>query len=179
MMKKMKISAVVAILAACACSAQAQLDGSTVNVSTYYPTSSSLWEAGPNVVVTGSTEYPTGSFPAYNAAFSVDVTDNQLIIINPDGTGYDSGSFNGFVLTIVSGPTITSATVDGSSAYAPVSLSVVGGDQIFVNNAGISAPGGEEIIDINTGSSSVPDGGLTIAMLGSAMTVLAFIRRKF
>jgi len=84
-MHEIRIASVAVLFAAWSYSAQAQLDGSTINVSAYYPDTSSVYQNGGNTVVSGSTEYPTGSFPSYNPTWSVDVTDNQMIIT---GSGF-------------------------------------------------------------------------------------------
>ena len=183
-LNQIKIASVGAILAVGTCLAQASggLDGSLVNVSAYYPTTSSVYDAGGNTVVTGAVEYPTGSFPYYNPGWQVDITDTQIIISDAGGFGfpYAGAPFNGWVLTILSGPVITSAAVDPSSQFDPVGISIVGGNQLFLNYSGVGGEGVESsIIDINSGPVSTPDGGLTVAMLGAVMSGLALIRRKF
>jgi len=177
-MQNFKIASVAALLGAWACSAQAGLDGSTVDVAAYYPSSSSIYQDGGVTTVGATVEYPYGTFPSYNGDISVDVTDTQMIISNPQGTSFLSAAFNGFILTVLSGPTITSATVDGSSAFDPTALTVVGGDEILVNFEGVTESGGDSVIDFTTAAASTPDGGLTVAMLGSVMAGLGLIRRK-
>jgi hypothetical protein len=130
------------------------------------------------VVVSAAVEYPAGSFPSYDPTLSIDITDTQLIITTPLGVSFTPASFNGFLLTIISGPSIVSAVADSSSQYKPVGISIVGGDQLYLNYEGVDFVGSSSsIIDINSGN-SIPDGGLTLAMLGTAMTGLSLIRRK-
>jgi len=175
--QKMAIAAAAVLLVAWTYSAQAGLDGATVNLSAYYPNSSSLFANGGNVVAPAT--YGTGFASSFSPGASAQVTDTQLIITqNLSATTYNPAAFDGWVLSIVSGATIVSASVDASSQVDPVSISIVGGDQLFLNYEGVTFPNGDSsIIDITT-RASVPDGGLTLAMLGMAMTGLSFIRRK-
>jgi hypothetical protein len=169
------LTAIAAMLPAA--SLQAGLSGSTVEVSAYYPDSSTVFQAGGNVVVSGAIEYPTGSFPFYNPGWQVDVNDTQLLIEwNGGGEGsYGVASFNGWVLDVISGPTIVSATVNGASGFNPIGIQIVGGNQLFVNFSGVTYPlGTTSIIDITT----VPEPSLGAMLICGSGLLLTTWRRR-
>lgn len=131
--------------------AHAGLGGSLVNVSAYYPDAGSLFADGGNQTVSGEIEYPTGTFQNYSGSWQIDITDTQLTITDTTSNGfpYFPASFNGWILTIVSGPSILSAAVNDTSDFDPVGISVVGGNQLLLNYSGVDGPtGGTSIIDI-------------------------------
>jgi hypothetical protein len=99
---------------------RASLIGSSVDVSTDYPTETAVYSDGGVKVVGNGVEYPTGSFSGYNPYFSVDLSGNQIIISNAVGTDFTGGvSFNGFVIKDLSG-SFLSATADAASNFSPV-----------------------------------------------------------
>jgi len=169
---KTKLVPVAALLAACVCSAQASgLDGATVDLAYYFPTSTSVYEEN------GTFTVPTAD-TVFFGQVEANVTDDQLIITTLVSSFFTPASFNGVVMTVVSGPTITSAVLDGASTLNPAGISIVGGDEILVNFSGDTlTPGAQTIVDINT-SSSVPDGGTTLGLLGMGFTGLLGLKRK-
>ena len=112
-------------------------------------------------------------------AKNLQITGNQLILTDIGGFsgGFVDFPFNGFDLTVVSGLGIQSAVADASSQFDPVGISIVGGDQLFLNYEGDSInPGWSSVIDYST--ASVPDGGMTSLLLGGALFGLGLLRRK-
>ena len=158
-------------------SAKAGLLGSVVNVSAYFPNTSTIFEAGSNVTVSSAIEYPADSFLQYDRFAQIDITDNQVIIKNTLNmpASFNSALFNGFVLTIISGPTISSAVVDPSSQADPVWIAVVTGNKLYVNFEGETvAAGASTIIDINP----IPEPS-TMSLVGLGFPLLfAFLRSK-
>jgi uncharacterized protein (TIGR03382 family) len=158
--------------------ASAGLLGSTVNVSTYFPDASTLFYDPGNAVVGASVEYPQGSYPPYNTSWEVDVSDNRITITDVLGTGlsFAPGSFNGFVLTVVSGPSIVSASVDAASTIVPVDVTVSGG-RLFINFAGVSDQDfGSGIVTFVTGDVPVP-APAALALFGLGLVALGARRR--
>jgi hypothetical protein len=132
--------------------ASAGLLGATVNVSTYFPNSSSLFEDPGDAVVSGAVEYPSGSYPNYNSSWQVDVADTSISITDLLGVGlsFAPAAFNGFVLTVVSGPAITSASIDPASTIVPVDVFISGG-ALFINFQGVEEePFGTGIVNFST-----------------------------
>jgi hypothetical protein len=172
---KLKITPVAVLFGVATGSAHAGLLGSTVNVSAYYPDSITIYQAGPNTTVTGAIEYPTGTFTAYNPSWQIDITDTQITISDTRGTGfpYQVASFNGWILSVLSGPSILSAVADGASQFNPVGISIVNGNQLFLNFSGVAGPAsGTSIIDITT----VPEPA-SLVLLGLGMVGIALLTR--
>ncbi|WP_337176916.1 hypothetical protein [Paludisphaera sp.] len=120
--------------------ATAGLMGSTVNVSAYFPETTNLYVDPGDVVVSAGVEYGPGSYAGYNSGIQADITDDRLVLTLPDGgTIFSSGNFNGFILRVLSGPTILSATVDGSSEFSPISVTLLNGNEVQINYAGVDA----------------------------------------
>jgi hypothetical protein len=163
------------LLTACYGTAHAGLIGATVDVGAYDPTSSSLFKDGGITTVSGAIEYPSGSFAGYNSSWQIDITDTQLILTDAapsNGFPFASAAFNGFILTVLSGPTLVSASVDPSSAFSPV-ISIVGGNELLLNYQGVTGSGAvSSIIDITTGASSVPEPATWLTVLTSGMGLL-------
>jgi hypothetical protein len=160
--------------------AQADLIGATVDVSAYYPNTSSLYADGGNTVVSDALEYPVGSFAHYNSSWAIDITDSQMLLewTNPNPGSFLPAAFNGFFLTIVSGPPILTAINDVSSDFAPVSISIVGGNVLQLNYQGLSIPASStSIIDITTGASAVPEPATWIPLFGCCVAGILVTRR--
>ncbi len=152
--------------------AAAGLLGSTVDVSARYPNDATVYSDPGNAVVTNGIEYASGSYAAYNQSWQVDVQDNQISITDALGTGLSFGTatFNGFVLNVISGPQILSASINNGSTIVPVGLSISNGS-LFINFSGVSQqPFGSAIIDFTTGDNG---GGVPEPATG-AMMLLGF-----
>jgi hypothetical protein len=160
-----------------ATAAYAQLTGATVNVSAYYPDSMSVYHDPGNVVVSAAVEYPSGSYPSYNPSWEVDVSADQLMIKDATSTGFpfQPADFNGFILEVLSGPTILSAAADPSSGFFPVSLSVVGGTKILANFQGVT--GGPGALSSIVNITFVPE-PQALTMLVTISLLLVHRRRK-
>jgi hypothetical protein len=130
--------------------ANAQLTGSTVNVSCYFPNSLSLYDNGGNKVVSAAVEYPAGSFPIYNPAWAINVTDNQIVLnwTDPLPENFTFASFNGFILSVISGPVISGASVNPASGFSPFSLTVDGSNRVLVNYQNVNFSASSSIIDL-------------------------------
>jgi hypothetical protein len=160
--------------------AQAGLIGATVDVSAYFPNTTSLYADGGNKVVSDALEYPVGSFGSYNGFWAVDITDSQMLI---EWTAFKFGPFqpaifNGFFLSIVSGPPILTAVNDVSAVFAPVSINIVGGNVLQLNYQGLSVPAfSTSIIDITTGASAVPEPAAWIPVFAGGVAGILVTRR--
>jgi hypothetical protein len=133
--------------------ARADLIGSHVTGTLYYPNLSTVF-AGPvgPVVVGPGIEFPSLAFDG-----TVDVTGSQIIWTATLSVIYGAGAFNGFDLLFSGAPMITNVTVNGSTTLPPVSFSFTGNDVKF-NLAGLSATAGQKtILDIQTSASAVPE----------------------
>jgi hypothetical protein len=145
--------------------AQAQdLAGSQVTVAGYCCTS----PPGAGTQVTNAltrtvgpgTEFPIGSFTSLSAGLAplpvaIDVG-SAYIELNYSAAGAAApGGFNGFVFTFAGGPTITGATLDPASTYAPAIT--FNGSQVFVNEAGLNIGATSmAMIDLTTAGAPVP-----------------------
>jgi hypothetical protein len=160
--------------------ARAGLLGASVNLSAYFPDSNTVFEDGGDVVVSAAVEYPTGSFVLYNTSWQIDITDNQIIISDEEGNGFPfaTASFNGWVLTVLSGPTIASASPNQFSQFTPVGISVLNGNQLFLNYSGVAGPRfGTSIIDVTT---TVPEtGSSALLLLAIGFAAIFCVKRRF
>jgi hypothetical protein len=111
----------------------------------------------------------------YDRFTQVDITDDQIVIkntLNMDAP-YNSAAFNGYVLTIISGPDILSAMTDPGSQCNPVGISIVNGNQLYLNFEGVTQGAGtSSIIDIAT----APEPSVT-ALLGVCLLALLALPR--
>jgi hypothetical protein len=150
------------LLAACAATlvavtsapafADTGLLGSTVDVTARFPDQSTIFFDPGAVLVTAGVEYPSGSYPPYNPSWEVDVGDHQIVISDALGTGlpFQPGTFNGFVLHVLSGLTIATSSIDAASTLVPVDTFVSGGD-LFINFVNVDQPKfGAAIVDFTT-----------------------------
>jgi hypothetical protein len=132
--------AAAAVWMANASPARADLIGSTVDVAAFYPDTSTLFQDGGLKVVGPGIEYPTGTFSAYNPNISVDLSAAQIdISLNGTSTFFLNASFNGFIITDLSG-IFLSASIDAASGFSPVSIQI-SGNQLLLNYADLSASG--------------------------------------
>lgn len=158
--------------------ASAGLLGSTVNVSAYFPNDATVFEDPGDALVSGGVEYLSGSYPTYNSSWQVDVADTSINITDLLSVGlpFTPAAFNGFVLTVVSGPAIASASINPASTIVPVSASVSGG-RLFINFSGVgAAAGGTAIVDFTTAGVPVP-APAALALFGLGLAALGLRRR--
>lgn len=164
--------------------ATAGLMGSTVNVSAYYPTTTNVLANPGDAVVNAGIEYAAGSFANYNPTWQVDVTDDQFILSNANGYGvpFLAAGFNGFILKVLSGPTILSASVAGSSEFSPVSVTLLNGNEVQINYSGVSFTNPQEVhssvIALTFAPSAVPEPSSLISGGIACLSALALVRRR-
>jgi hypothetical protein len=159
---------VLGLLLAGAVPAQAGLIGSDVDVTFYFPDMATVFCSNGTATVGAGVEYPS-SCSGFDPV-SIDIGDNQ-IQVDTGGIGWSTGAFNGFLLSILSGPAITSATYGGGT-MGVTDLEVDGGN-LWVNFAGQS--GGIALIDFET--EQVPEPG-TLGFLAVGLAGAALRRRR-
>jgi hypothetical protein len=160
-----------------ASSVNAALIGAEVNLSGYfYDDLNDLDADGGDVIVSNDLEYAEGFLPTYSQYWSADITDTQLFL-NKSTQGYfvETPYFNGFILEIISGPKIVSATVDASSLFGPIDISIEeNGSRLLLNFSGVEHDlPGSSIINIST--VPLPP---AIWLFSSCFGVFAYLRIK-
>jgi hypothetical protein len=152
--------------------AQAGMLGATVDLTWYYPNSATVYCGSGSAIVGGGVEYPSGC--SGFAAVSVDIADSQLTVVNSSGT-WDASSFNGFRLSVLSGPEFASASYGGGTMDV-FWMHVADGD-LWLNFAGESA--GTAYINFTTqDASNVPDPGSSLLMLCIGLVGLRAWRKR-
>ena len=171
-MKKMMLVSAFALSAMCG-TAHASLIGANVSVDFYFPDSSTVYCSSGSSIVGGGVEYPIGC--SGFEPVSIDITATQIIVVNSCLCGFASGSFNGFVMSILSGPLITSLTYNALlSTLGSTGTSFTGTSMSF-NFA--SQGNGTAVFDIGTGTSAVPVPA-ALPLLGSALGFMALAGRR-
>jgi hypothetical protein len=140
-------AAAILAAAALAPAAHAQnLAGSQVTAAGYCctaPTPANQATNAATATVGPTTEFPQGSFTSLTSGLAtvpvaIDVGSNDIELNYTAGGVAAPGGFNGYVFTFANAPAITGVTLDprSSSGYTPaLSFS---GNQIFVNEAGLT-----------------------------------------
>jgi hypothetical protein len=124
--------------------------GSDVNVSAYYPDLSTLYYDAGDRTVDGNVEYPLGTISGYFQ--SIDLSDTQIEVGFGTPVVFTGTSFNGFVITDLSGVFLSASYASG---VMPDSISFVG-NQLFLNYRNIFADLPNTIINVTTGAAAVP-----------------------
>jgi hypothetical protein len=169
---------VTGVLAAPAKRAEAVLMGATVDVAAFFPNTSSVYDDPGSRVVNGSVEYPFGSYSSYASFIAVEVTDHQMFIGLASDAHFAPAAFNGFILDVLSGPTITSASAGGASSFSPVSVTLIGGNEVQVNYAGLFASAGTSVINLGFAPTPEPSGFALAIIGGPAAIARAKVRRR-
>lgn len=147
--------------------ANAAMIGSSVNVDFYYPSLSSLYCTNGTATVGAGVEY--GSSCSGFGGVSIDITNTQ-IVVDTGGIGWSGGSFNGFIMSILSGPIITSFGYDsGSMGVSGTSFT---GTSVSLNFEG--QDGGRAVFNIGTGPAQVPLPASAL-FLGPLLALLGFM----
>ena len=182
-MRKIFSAAVAASILCVATPAAAQsLTGATVDLSIRYPTAATVYLDPPNVVVGSGVEFGYGSLSSYSPWLQADVQANRLVFTFDPATpgiggNFGNVTFNGFLFSVLTGPAITTASVDASSGFAPTSLSILNGG-LYLNFAGVAwTPGQSSIININA-TPAVPEPATWAMMLLGFGGIGFAMRRK-
>ena len=172
-LKKVSVGAMLTVVGralALARPAQAGMMGSTVNVDFFYPSTADFYCTNGSAVVTGGVEYPS-SCSGFGGVI-IDISDTQMSV-DTGGTGWAAAAFNGFRLTVLSGPAISSASYAGGT-MGVTSLTVDSGS-LWVNFAGQT--GGKAFIDLGP-ETGVPEPGTGALLAASLLTLGAIARRR-
>ncbi|MCB2107847.1 MAG: PEP-CTERM sorting domain-containing protein [Rhodobacteraceae bacterium] len=150
------------------------LTGETVNVTHFYPNSSTPYlNMGTQVV-------PTGTF-AFEDKYTIVVDDNAITYNDGPGSQFWANfgfvTFNGPMISVLSGSPILNVTIDPTTSYAGFDVSRLSFDSshVWINLQGLYSDG---FIKLNlTDSNSVPAPG-ALALLGLGMLGIRVKRRK-
>lgn len=182
-------AAVAAITLAPAAHAQ-NLAGSQVTVAGYCCTS----PPGPGTQATNAvtatvgpnTEFPPGSLTSLTSGLSslpvaIDVGSNDIEINYSAGGVAAPGGFNGYVFTFANAPTITGVTLDSRSSSGYTPTLTFSGNQVFVNEAGLTlTPTTMGLFDVTTATTPPPPvpEPETYAMLLAGLGLLGWTARR-
>jgi len=166
------------LLTFAAVSARADLIGQSVEIDYLYPTQADIYQVLGTGTVTGP-GYTVNSFGQHDYT----VTGSQITLLNVAGeeVTFLSAIFNGYGLTETGGSpaTITGVTVDSATDVSGFDSSRVSFDStdVFLNMQSLSTEAGQEVVlDLQFGSSSVPEPG-TLGFLGLGLAAMGIVRR--
>ena len=175
--------------AALAPAAHAQnLAGSQVTVAGYCCTGTTPANQATNAAkatVGPNTEFPVGTLTSLTSGLSavpvaIDVGSNDIELNYSAGGATAPGGFNGYVFTFANAPTITGVSLDprSSGGYTPA-LSF-NGNQIFVNEAGLTLTSTTMgLLDVTTAMAPPPiPEPETYAMLLAGLGLLGWTARR-
>ena len=151
----------------------ATLDGATVDVNFYFPDSSTLFCASGSQVVGAGVEYSAGC--SGFAPVSIDVSGSQVIVGHSNQAGFQAGAFNGFVMSLLSGPAISGLAYNAGSSSLGVTSSSFTASSMSFNFA--SQGSGTAVFDVSFATGAIPlPAGAPLLLTGIAG--MAWLRRR-
>jgi hypothetical protein len=149
------------------------LDGTTVGLTGYYPTMTTVFSDAGTAVVGPGVEFDQNALAGYPLSF--DLSSNQIVITSYVDSSFAVSSFNGFGFTF-STVIPNGASVDASSGFDPVAISFVG-NELYLNYQGDPVSTGEtSVIDLTFGT-GVPEPASWSLMVGGFGVLGALARR--
>lgn len=167
-------------MAVIASAAQASLIGAEVNMTASFTGSPPVTSDPGNRTVSGAVEYGAGAYVGYNPRIQIDIGANQLTILDIQSfpINFSTAPFNGWVLSVISGPSIVSASLDGSSGFAPSAISILDGG-LLLNYQGIQAAAGTvSVINFTTDADVPVPEPTSMAMFATGLFLLGFAMRR-
>ncbi|RCU52901.1 MULTISPECIES: PEP-CTERM sorting domain-containing protein [Corallincola] len=153
--------------------AHAGLMGATVGADFYYPNDTSLYCSNGTKTVDATVEYPT-SCSGFSVV-SIDVSDTQ-VIVGHSGNSFASGSFNGFVLSVLSDLSITSLMYDAAASTLGVTSYGFDASSAYFNFAG--QLNGTAIFDINSSTNAAVPAPASIALIALVIAAMGWHRKQ-